>query len=397
MIKHLLKTLSVVFALLLPAAAANATCGTGTGTCFVTPGGGIWAVGTFSSSSGGTSCGCIPATGDALILDSLAGNVTSVAGSPSLVSFDASGTGGSGSPYTGTFTHTATINITITGNLWKLSPSMTYVLGSSTTSGWTFTSTSGPTLLTTAGKTVGNLTFNGAAGSFQFQDNVNSSGTLTLTNGTLDAATNNVNVNAIAFSSNNANTRTLNMGTGTWTFTPVNGATVWDLTTGTNMTLSAASSTITILQTGQTNSNITFQIGGSGCTCSYNVINVGASANARGLSFIGGITFSVQTLNLTAPNHIGFPNQTTTIANAVTWTGSSTNQIVATWSGAGGTISNNVNFNTNSTISWAYLSGIHNTGTGTVTCNSCFNGLNNTNITFGAFSGGGGVGIIGGN
>lgn len=403
--KSILRNLIVALSLCFLPTAALATCGTGIGTCFVVPAGGAWVSGTFSALSGGVTCACVPATGDALILDSAAGNLSSVVGNPSLASLDASGTGGSGSPYTGTFTHTASQTITITGNLFKLVAGMTYTIGSATTSIVKFASTSGTTAITTGGKTLPQITFDGVGGTFQFQDafSNNTGGSVTLTNGALD--TNSQTVSTGGLTSTNANTRSITLGTTAWTLTPASGISAWDLTTGTNLTLSAASSTINVVQTNASASTgVNFIYGGSGCTgCnSYGTIGIGANiaTGTQGFFFTGTVAWTIATLNITAPNAIRFPNSVTTITNALTWTGTASNPIYVSWSGAGGTASNNITANASSTPSWIILRGIHFNGSGNIVVANCLNVAGNTFSGTGACNapagGGSSVGIIGG-
>lgn len=388
--------IAAFFAILAFPSAAQAVCGSGVGNCFVVPAGGAWVSGTFSSTTGGVSCACTPAAGDALILDSAAGNLTSVVGNPTLARLDASGTGGSGSPYTGTFTHTGSQTITISGNTFTLVSGMTYTPGSG--SAITFTSTSGTTLIRTGTKTVPVLTFNGVGGTFQFQDALANNGNLvTLTNGALD--TNSQTVGTGGFTSTNANTRSITLGTTAWTITAASTISPWDLTTGTNLTLSAASSTINIVQTSASASSGSFFIyGGTGCTgCnSYGTINIGAMTVApQGVIFTGTVAWTINTLNITAPNDIKLPNSATTITNAINWTGTASNPIYVAWSGSGGTSSNNVTV-ANSTVDWVAFRGVHFI-TGTVTVNDCINLGGNTGITCNVPTGGGGGGhIIGG-
>lgn len=176
----------------------------------------------------------VPGASDDVIFDGVgfgASNSTVSAGI-SINSLDMTG-------YTNTLTHNA-FTIAIAGNKLKLSSSMTYTLANSLTSAFSFTSTTGtsgsPTAITTAGKTLGNITFSGLGGYFALQDDLLSSGTLTLTTGTFDANGKNVSINN--FVSSNANARTLTVGNGTWNITG-GSVVVWSMTTITNLTITS--------------------------------------------------------------------------------------------------------------------------------------------------------------
>jgi hypothetical protein len=131
--------------------------------------------------------------------------------------------------------------ITIYGNLLILGNTPTLTAGSSA---WTFAATSAKTI-TTAGETIPYpLVFNGVGGSWTLQDALTVTNTITLTAGTLSAAT--YNMTAWGFSSSNSNTRTVNIGSGIFTLTSTldDGATetVWDATTATNLTVTGSGS-----------------------------------------------------------------------------------------------------------------------------------------------------------
>jgi len=136
--------------------------------------------------------------------------------------------------FTGTFAP-ATNSLTFTtGNLTLVS-GMTFTTG---TGFWTFTATSGTQVITSAGKTLYSITQSGVGGTVQLADALTSTGTYTLTNGTLDL--NNQTLTAGIFSSSNSNTRAIAFGaagTGNITITG-NNNTVWSTSTSTNLTMS---------------------------------------------------------------------------------------------------------------------------------------------------------------
>ena len=117
------------------------------------------------------------------------------------------------------------------------------------------------------------LTFDGVGGGWTLQDTltVTSGGGMTLTNGSLDTANNAVNV--ATFTSNNANVRALTLGTTTMTLT---GAAGWNTTDSTNFTLSAASSTLSLIASG----NTSFLHSGS----TFGTINITTSGAGRAVS-----------------------------------------------------------------------------------------------------------------
>ncbi len=135
--------------------------------------------------------------------------------------------------------------------------------------------------------------------------------------GTLDFATNNPNVTLTAtggLSGTGSGTRTLNMGSGTWTFTSTGTATPLNFATVTNLTFSGASSVV-VLPTG-TASRRTLSLG----TLTWGTITI--AANSSGGAVAIGNAATIGTLNITGPNVVTFPNAaTTTISNAITWTG----------------------------------------------------------------------------
>ena len=128
---------------------------------------------------------------------------------------------------------------TIYGNL-TLSPTMTIT---ATAFSIVFGATSGAQLITTNGVTLDQpITFNGAGGTFRFEDNfvMGASRVMTLTNGILNANDKNVTVGTFA---TGPGTKTLTLGSGTWT---VAGAS-WNIQTNVaNLTVSASTGTISM-------------------------------------------------------------------------------------------------------------------------------------------------------
>lgn len=184
-------------------------------------------------------------------------------------------------------------------------------------SGGTYTSVQ-PTFLasgtlTSVGRTLGNTTVNGSGITVTLADAMTSNNTLTLTQGTFDAA--NFNVTTLYFSSNNSNTRTLNMGTGTWTVSGGSAFTTWNAATSTNLTVNASTSTITMTNA----STKTFAGGGK---TYYNLNQGGAGA----LTISGSNTFNNIT-NSTQPATVTFTAGTTQTVSAFGLSGTAGNLI----------------------------------------------------------------------
>ncbi len=196
-----------------------------------------------------------PTAADDCILETGSGNFTINSGSVCRSLDCTSGTGS----YGGTLTHSSAVTFTIgdatagAGNVaFKLAAGMTYTLNAAASSALAFVSTSGTQqAITFAGKTTGTVTFNGAGGNWQYQDNHTATGSFNLTEGTLDM--NGRTCSYTSFNSNNANTRTLTLGAaaitnaGTLAFNVVTGLTITANTaviTCTNNNLSITAGTI---------------------------------------------------------------------------------------------------------------------------------------------------------
>lgn len=186
---------------------------------------------------------------------------------------------------------------------------LTLTLPSSLT--FNFSATSGTQTITSAGKTIADITQNGAGGTVSLADAllIRAASTYTLTNGTLNA--NNQNFTAGRFSSNNSNVRTLTMGSGTWTLSGT--GTVWDLGTPTNLTFNKDTANIVLSDTSTTAR--TFQGGG----LTYNNLTIGG---ATGIS----------TLNLSQTNTFATLGSTKTVEYTINLLNNTT---VNTWAASG--------------------------------------------------------------
>jgi hypothetical protein len=203
----------------------------------------VAAGGNWSSASTWSPAQVPTAADDCIINATMTGTVMidGTSGSPSLCrSLDCTGC-----------THTVSIlankvlNIgDASGGSLTLASGMT--LGVNDTAVMNFVSTTTGNLVTTAGKNLGSLNFNGAGGGWTLGDNLalHNDCSLTLTKGTLDDGGHNVSVSGTV-SSSNSNTRALTM-TGTWSLANFPSSLVWDMGTSTGMALNAGSSTISI-------------------------------------------------------------------------------------------------------------------------------------------------------
>lgn len=228
--------------------------------------------------SAGAAASSAPTVSDAVFLVAGSGNVTADAGSVCRA-LDCTG-------YTGTLTiaDSATA-LTVGDGVFKLVAGMTLTLGgSSSTITFAATTTNGGSgwNITTAGKTMPVVTFNGAGGQWTLQDALTATAaTITLTAGSLN--TNNQTVTCGAFVSSNSNVRSLTLGTSTVNVTTGR----WNLSTNTDLTLSAASSTIVM------SSSDTFFPGGNVATAYGTVSLTGGSQTLAG----GATGSTIATLN----------------------------------------------------------------------------------------------------
>lgn len=167
-----MRRLLLVIVFLLYAASAGAA------TLFAKTAGGNWTAATTWSNvnAGGADNSGPPLSTDTCIFELLSGNVTVDTGA---VCGSMSQTAGTGS-YTGTLTHTAAVTLAISGSV-TFSAGSTYTLNNAATSALSILATG---TLTTAGKTIGNLTMVNVT----LGDALASSGTaITLTSGSFTA------------------------------------------------------------------------------------------------------------------------------------------------------------------------------------------------------------------
>lgn len=179
---------------------------------------------------------------------------------------------------------------------------------------------------TSAGQTFTNpLTIDAPGGTITLQDAYSSSQGMTLTNGTFNA--NDFNTTVTSFSSNNSNTRTLTLGSGTFTLS--SNAIIWNLSTPTNLTVNANTSTIL-----STNTSAKTWAGGGK---TYNNLKFSGSGTAA-ITITGSNTFSKFEDIGSAAHSILFTNGTT--------------QTIATWA-VSGTSGNVITINSDTTATHA--------------------------------------------
>lgn len=265
-------------------------------TLFLKTGGGAWGdASTWSNvNAGGVDNSGPPTLNDDTIAELLSGNVTVDKSTDVCKSFSA--TDGTGS-WTGTLTHNAATTW-VMGSTLTFSAGMTYTRGAGDTSAISFKGTGSTGTVTTAGKTVGNMTF-ASSGVYYLADNLTGATTASIvfTSGTLhmdgpsdvSGLTHSIGL----FNANNSNPKALNLGLATITVVPsLGGAAYWALNvSGTNL-ISASSSTINMAKvTGA--SGFSFD-GGTNLT--YGALNLTALAGQADITVTDANTFSTFTV-----------------------------------------------------------------------------------------------------
>jgi len=175
--------------------------------------------------------------------------------------------------------------VTVYGNFTAVSGLAFFSVGSVD---WTFSTSSTKTL--SCSYYLRRITFNGT-GTWNLGAALNSSNQIYLTSGTL--TTNNYNVTGLGFISNNTNTRALNMGSSTFTITINTNSTPagWDLSTPTNMTLNAGTSTIYV--------SLSFAASFNGGGLTYSTLSMDSN---NILTITGSNTFAVLRRNILSTN-----------------------------------------------------------------------------------------------
>ena len=310
--------------------------------------------------SGGPGGASVPTSSDDVYFDNNSGNgtVTTNYNSPTCHSLICTG-------FTGTLT--GVYDIFLYGDL---------VLGSGMNNGvsFYFSSTSSVNTITSNGKDLNHINFNGVGGTWKLLDNlsvvsdINIPSYISLNYGTFDA--NGKNVTCNTFSSSNSNTRTLIMGSGTWTINCPNAANAWYIATSTGLTLDPGTSTIIINYTGGNNYCYFF---GGGKTY-YNIHFTNANAIH---SFKVGDSNTFNNFIVDPSVTLNFYNGITTTVNSFIAVGTSSNGITLdVYPSAGG--SNWILNCTSGIINCDYLSLYKSTATGGA---SFYAGSHSTNGT----------------
>lgn len=260
---------------------------------------GTWAdTDCWAATSGGAGPVSVPGSADDVFFDGVGNGAANSTLGASITINSLNMTG-----YVNTLTHNASVTLTHdSSGVFTFSAGMTYTRGSLTSSAISFTSTSGTTLITTAGKTMGNITFNGAGGTFSIQDSLtlSSGGLLTITAGTF--TTNNNSVTAASFLFNGSSTKTLTLGSSAISVTG-SGTDIQCNATGT--TISANTATLTVATTGHSSSlgscnwnGASFvytaaaaSISSSGATIG-NLTRTGTAAKTNTFTFSGNLTIT---------------------------------------------------------------------------------------------------------
>lgn len=263
----------------------------------------------WSATSGGAGGASVPTTADDVFFNaSSTGTVTIATGNTGAKSINCTG-------FTGTITGTAAI--TVAGSV-TLVTGQTY----SHTGTVTFTGTG---TLTTAGKTFSGVTVNGAGITLTLGDALNTSPrSITLTQGTFDAAS--YNVTCSTFAGSGTSTRTLRMGSGLWTLSGT-GST-WTIGQTTNLTFNRG--TANILFSDTTTTARTFNGGG----LSYNKFTIGGATGTSVLTMSGANSFTEFAATKTVAHTIRFNINQNTI-NTWSITGSAGNVVTVDSSAAG--------------------------------------------------------------
>lgn len=218
------------------------------------------------------------------------------------------------SGFSGTWSNSGA-NVSMTGN-FTLGAGMTVTGGTGTTQ--TFTGTGTQTITSNGVAFNRSLNFNGT-GTVVFADTFSENGaqagrTATLTQGTLNF--NNQNVTFQLFASSNSNTRVLNLTNSTITLSGT--GTVWNITTGTNLTFNAGNSTIVANDASTSSKTFAFN------AMTYNNLRLSGAGTG---TFIIGVSTATTTFNNitvdTPPHTVQVFAGKTLIASSLTWSGTS--------------------------------------------------------------------------
>jgi hypothetical protein len=312
--------------------------------------------------SGGAGGQAVPTTSDDVFFDAASGAVT-VSSSTSRSAKSLNFTG-----FTGTFSVISTT--TVAGSV-TASAAMTWA-GTGTI---TCTATG---TITSAGIVIGGaVNVSGSGITVTLADDLSITGTLSLTQGTLDAAANNVDVSALSLSSSNSNTRTLKLGSGTWSITTASGS-AWNIFNSFGMTLNAGTSTIKFTDTSTGSKSFS----GGGLT--YNDVWFAGGT----VSLDGGNTINDIKCDGGVGNQISFTAGSTTTVSSLTMGNSAALPVILT----GATRGSSYTISTSSALAASYVAvaDMHKSGAGSITFTDSFDLGDNVDVTFASSGGGGG-------
>lgn len=308
----------------------------------------------WATTSGGAGGAAVPTASDDVFFDANSGAANVSPSSGLCKNLDFTG-------FTGTFSGSS--GVSVSGSLtWGAGMSQLH------TGPITFNATSVQTI-TSNGKAFGGaITFNGVGGSWQQQDALSTTGTITLTNGAFD--TNAKNLTCGSFSLSGAAVRSLNMAGSTVTVTSN-----WSFSSSTNFTLSAAGSSLVFAH--NVLASNTMQSGG----LTYGDVTFAGSAG--GSLTISGGPFTVRDFTISNTGGASFVSSTTlNVTRDFIFSG-----FIGAWTGSGGAISVGRHFATSAGMTATNITSLTFTatsGTSTLTTNGV--ALNN-NLTFNGVGG----------
>jgi hypothetical protein len=237
----------------------------------------------------------------------------------------------------------------------------------------------GTQTFTSAGKAITfSIQVEGPSGTFVLGDAFVSSGSITVTRGTFDAA--NYNVTCTTFASANTNTRTITMGSGLWTLsgTGTGTSSVWNLGTNiSNLTFNKDTANILFSDTSAT----AREFRGSSIGLSYNKLTIGGATGTSVTTITGNSSFTELASTKTVAHTVSLSSNLGTID---TWSITGTAGNVVTVNSTNTGLQRNFNL-TNVTSGIDYLSvrdiGVNQANRFYVGANST-NGGNNSNVIF---------------
>jgi hypothetical protein len=294
-----------------------------------------------ATTSGGTrawsdtltwSSGSVPTAADDVVLDATSGAVT-IAAAAVARSLNCTG-------YTGTLTHNTAITLTLgdatagTSNAaLVLSAGMTYTLGNASSSAISLVSTSTTQqAITTAGKTLGNVTVNGSGGTYLLTDSLTCA-TITVSAGLLTTGSQTVTCAAITVS---GATATMAFGTSTVNFTSTAAVNVLLRSSGGTVSGGAATFNITTastntrgffpVSTALSQATLNYTVANSSGTLSFSgaldlaALNVTDGVAARTVQFQAAASYTLRAVNIQGVSGALITIKSGTAASAATLT-----------------------------------------------------------------------------